>query len=85
MVLHIGSIELLGSIYHNNKEAFSIENESFNTKLDNISNKDMYTLLGVSCGPLSQKCPNHDPILAQTLPSHSLSNWFFQSLNQYTQ
>ena len=64
MVLLIGSIELTGSIYYNIKEAFSTENEAFNTKLDNISKKDMHTLLGVSCGPITQKCPNHDPFLA---------------------
>ena len=35
MVLLIGSIELTGSIQHNNKEAFSTQNEAVSTKLDN--------------------------------------------------
>ena len=45
----------------------------------------MYTLWDVSCGPLFQKCPNHDPSVAQTLPSLGPSNLFFLGLNQYAQ
>ena len=38
-VFLIESIELTGSIKHNNKEAFSKLNEAMSTKLDDISQK----------------------------------------------
>ena len=44
MVLLIVSIKLTGSIYHNNKEAFSTQNEAFSKKLDNIFKRYVYTM-----------------------------------------
>ena len=42
-----------------------------------------FTLLGISCGPLSKKFSNHVPFMVQTWPWHGPSNWFFLGLNQY--
>ena len=50
MVLLSWSIELTGSIQHNNKEAFSTQNEAFSTKYNN----DMYTLWDLSWAPCSR-------------------------------
>ena len=41
------------------------------------------TLLGISCGLLPKKFPNHGPFMVQTWPSYGPFNWFFLSLNQY--
>ena len=44
-----------------------------------------FKLMGDSCSPLCQKCPNHGSLRAQTWHSCGPSNWFFLSLNQFFQ
>ena len=43
------------------------------------------TLLGVTCGPLSQKCQKYGPFMAKTLSSYGPSIWFFLILNHFAQ
>ena len=44
-----------------------------------------FTLLGLSCTPLSSKLPKHGPFMAKTWSSYGPSNWFFLNLNQCAQ
>ena len=44
-----------------------------------------FTLLGLSCCPLSYKWPKHGPFMAKTWSRHGLSNWFFLNINQCAQ
>ena len=41
-----------------------------------------FTLLCLSCSPLSKKWPKHGPIMAKIWSTHGPSNWFFLNLNQ---
>ena len=85
MVLLIGSIELTGSIWHNNKKTFSTQNEALGMKFNIFFKTDMYPLLGVSCGPSFPEISKKGPFVAQIWPSYGPCNWFFLSLSQYAQ
>ena len=80
MVFLFGSIESTGSIYHNNGEAFSTQNEAYITKLDMSKNICIHCLVYpvVSSSSKAQ-------IMTPTWPKHGPSNCFFLSLNQYDQ
>ena len=81
MALLIGSVELTGIIKHNNKEAFSTQNEAYITKLANMSKKICIHCLVY---PVVSSLSNAQ-IMTQTWTKHNPSNGFFLSLNQYAQ
>ena len=43
-----------------------------------------FTLLGLSCCPLSWKWLKHEPLMAKTWSTHGPSNWFFLNFNHFT-